>query len=48
MNLDIPVTLTQKSKKDLGQNFQQLSVDIDKTTSWRMSRKKPENDHVQG
>jgi ribonuclease D len=39
MNLDFPITLTQKLQKDLGQNLEQLSVDIDKTTSWRLTSK---------
>jgi ribonuclease D len=39
INLDFPVTLTQKIQKDLGQNLEQLSVDIDKTTSWRLNPK---------
>ncbi len=43
VSLDFPITLTQKMQKDLGQNLQQLSVDIDTTTSWRLSTKKPED-----
>jgi ribonuclease D len=42
MNLDFPITLTQKLQKDLGQNLEQLSVDIDKTTSWRLTSKTQE------
>ncbi|MDZ8242350.1 MAG: ribonuclease D [Nostoc sp. ChiQUE01a] len=39
IDLDFPITLTQKLQKDLGQNLEQLSVDIDKTTAWRLSPK---------
>ncbi|MEH2324891.1 MAG: ribonuclease D [Nostoc sp.] len=39
INLDFPITLTQKLQKDLGQNLEQLSVDIEKTTSWRLNSK---------
>ncbi|MCC5648278.1 ribonuclease D [Nostoc sp. XA013] len=39
INLDFPITLTQKLQKDLGQNLEQLSVDIEKTTSWRLASK---------
>ncbi|MBX9258635.1 ribonuclease D [Desmonostoc muscorum CCALA 125] len=39
INLDFPITLTQKLQKDLGQNLEQLSVDIDKSTAWRLSAK---------
>ncbi|MEH2068711.1 MAG: ribonuclease D [Nostoc sp.] len=39
LNLDFPITLTQKLQKDLGQNLEQLSVDIDKTTAWRLTPK---------
>ncbi|MBW4555995.1 MAG: ribonuclease D [Trichormus sp. ATA11-4-KO1] len=44
VSLDFPVTLTQKLQKDLGQNLEQLSVDIDTTTSWRLSPKNQESD----
>ncbi|MDB9372020.1 ribonuclease D [Nodularia sphaerocarpa] len=44
VSLDFPITLTQKIQKDLGQNLEQLSVDIDTTTSWRLSTKNQEND----
>ncbi|TVP61944.1 MAG: ribonuclease D [Nodularia sp. (in: Bacteria)] len=43
VNLDFPITLTQKIQKDLGENLEQLSVDIDTTTSWRLSTKNQEN-----
>ncbi|MFH7028056.1 MAG: ribonuclease D [Heteroscytonema crispum UTEX LB 1556] len=44
INLDFPVTLTQNLKKELGQNLEQLSVDLDKTTSWRLTPKNQESD----
>ena len=44
VSLDFPITLTQKIQKDLGENLEQLSVDIDTTTSWRLSAKNQEND----
>ncbi|MBD2534628.1 ribonuclease D [Nostoc flagelliforme FACHB-838] len=44
LNLDFPITLTQKLQKDLGQNLEQLSVDIDKTTSWRLTSKTQESE----
>ncbi len=37
INLDFPITLTQKLKKDLGENLEQLSVDLEKTTAWRLA-----------
>ncbi|MDB9402568.1 ribonuclease D [Microcystis aeruginosa CS-567/02-A1] len=47
VNLDFPITLTQKMQKDLGDNLQQLAVDIDTTTSWRLSTKNQENEDTQ-
>jgi ribonuclease D len=44
INLDFPITLTQKLQKDLGTNLEQLSVDIEKTTSWRLNPKSQESD----
>ena len=44
INLDFLITLTQKLQKDLGQNLEQLSVDIEKTTSWRLNPKTQESD----
>ncbi len=44
INLDFPITLTQKLQKDLGQNLEQLSVDIEKTTSWRLASKNQESE----
>jgi ribonuclease D len=45
ISLDFPITLTQKLQKDLGQNLEQLSVDIDETTAWRLTPKTQENDN---
>ncbi len=47
VSLDFPITLTQKIQKDLGENLQQLSVDIDTTTSWRLSTKNQEQNEPQ-
>jgi ribonuclease D len=44
INLDFPVTLTQKLQKDLGQNLEQLSVDIDTSTAWRLTPKNQVNE----
>lgn len=44
IDLDFPITLTQKLQKDLGENLAQLSVDIDETTAWRLTPKNQEND----
>lgn len=44
IDLDFPVTLTQKLQKDLGTNLEQLSVDIEKTTSWRLTPKTQESE----
>jgi ribonuclease D len=43
INLDFPVTLTQKLQKELGENLEQLSVDIEQSTSSRLTLKKEEN-----
>ncbi|MBD2358535.1 ribonuclease D [Tolypothrix sp. FACHB-123] len=45
INLDFPITLTQKMQKDLGENLEQLSVEIDETTAWRLTAKKPDGDN---
>ncbi|MBD2198776.1 MULTISPECIES: ribonuclease D [Calothrix] len=45
INLDFPITLTQKMQKDLGENLEQLSVDVDETTAWRLTAKKPDGDN---
>ncbi|QLE49505.1 ribonuclease D [Nostoc sp. C057] len=44
IDLDFPITLTQKLQKDLGTNLEQLSVDIEKTTSWRLTTKAQETE----
>jgi ribonuclease D len=44
INLDFPITLTQKLQKDLGENLAQLSVDIDTNTAWRLTAKNQESD----
>ena len=44
IDLDLSVTLTQKLQKDLGKNLEQLSVDIDATTSWRLTPKTQESE----
>ncbi|MEH2076154.1 MAG: ribonuclease D [Nostoc sp.] len=44
IDLDFPVTLTQKLQKDLGTNLEKLSVDIEKTTSWRLTPKTQESE----
>ncbi|WP_414579060.1 ribonuclease D [Anabaena sp. CCY 9402-a] len=44
ISLDFPVTLTQKLQKDLGDNLENLSVDIETSKSVRLTPKKAEND----
>ncbi|MBW4631923.1 MAG: ribonuclease D [Iphinoe sp. HA4291-MV1] len=44
IDLNFPVTLTQKLQKDLGENLEQLSVDIEKTTTWRLTPNNQESD----
>ncbi|MBD2384187.1 ribonuclease D [Cylindrospermum sp. FACHB-282] len=44
IDLDFPITLTEKIQKDLGENLEQLAVDIDKTTAWRLTAKTQESD----
>lgn len=43
INLDFSITLTQKPQKDLGQHLEQLSVAIEKTTSWWLTAKAQES-----
>ncbi|MBD2345711.1 ribonuclease D [Anabaena subtropica] len=43
ISLDFPVTLTQKLQKDLGENLEQLSVDIDENTYLRLTLKNQES-----
>jgi ribonuclease D len=44
ISLDFPVSLTQKLQKDLGENLEQLSVDIDTSIAWRLTSKTQESD----
>ncbi len=46
LNLDFPITLTQKLQKDLGENLEQLSVEIEKNTSWRLTSKTDESEQT--
>ncbi|MBD2250455.1 ribonuclease D [Nostoc parmelioides] len=39
ISLNFPVTLTEKLQKDLGENLEQLSVDIDENTYLRLTQK---------
>ncbi len=39
INLDFPITLTKKMKTDLGESIEQLSIDAEKSTSWRLTPK---------
>ncbi len=43
IDFDFPITLTQKLQKDLGENLEQLSVNIEKTTAWRLIPKNQES-----
>ncbi|MFB2772217.1 ribonuclease D [Pelatocladus sp. BLCC-F211] len=43
IKLDFPITLTQKMQKDLGENLEQLSVELEKTQTWRLSTKTEED-----
>jgi ribonuclease D len=43
INLDFPITVTKKLKTDLGENIQRLSVDAEKTTSWRLAPKQTDD-----
>jgi ribonuclease D len=38
LDLDIPVTLTQKIQEDLGKNLENLNVDIETSTHWRLTK----------
>ncbi|OCQ99499.1 3'-5' exonuclease [Nostoc sp. MBR 210] len=42
LNLDFPITLTQKLQKDLGENLEQLSVEIDTSNALRLTPKTQE------
>ncbi len=43
ISLDFPITLTQKLQKDLGKNLEKLPVEIENTTSWRLTHKNQES-----
>jgi len=45
LSLDFPVTLTQKLQKDLGENLEQLSVEIDTSNAWRLTSKTQESNN---
>ncbi|MBD2436053.1 ribonuclease D [Nostoc sp. FACHB-110] len=47
INLDFPVTLTQKLQKDLGANLEELSVEIDTNTAWRLTSKSQEENQAE-
>ncbi|MFM2063112.1 MAG: hypothetical protein RLZZ507_2782 [Cyanobacteriota bacterium] len=44
VDLDFPITLTEKLQKDLGRNLEQLNVDIETTSVWRLITKSQESD----
>ncbi|NMG09464.1 ribonuclease D [Brasilonema sp. UFV-L1] len=44
IDFNFPMTLTQKLQKDLGENLEQLSVDIENTTTWRLTPKNQESE----
>ncbi|MUG94997.1 ribonuclease D [Scytonema sp. UIC 10036] len=44
VNFDFPITLTQKLQKDLGENLEQLSVEVETKTYWRLASKNQETD----
>ncbi|MBK1987041.1 ribonuclease D [Sphaerospermopsis aphanizomenoides BCCUSP55] len=44
IDLDFPITLTEKLQKELGRNLEQLDVDVEKTSVWRLIAKTQEND----
>ena len=43
IELDFPITLTQKMQKDLGENLEQLSVEVEKNQYWRLTAKNEED-----
>jgi ribonuclease D len=43
INLDFPITLTQKMQKDLGENLEKLPIDTERNTNWRLTSKTEEN-----
>ncbi|KAF3889629.1 MULTISPECIES: ribonuclease D [Nostocales] len=44
LDFDFPIALTQKLQKDLGENLEQLSVDVEKKTYWQLTSKNQESD----
>ncbi|MBD2296421.1 ribonuclease D [Anabaena sphaerica FACHB-251] len=44
VDLDFPITLTEKLQKDLGRNLEQLDVSIETTSVWRLTAKSQEVD----
>ncbi|MEC4817670.1 MAG: ribonuclease D [Scytonema sp. PMC 1069.18] len=46
IDFDFPITLTQKLQKDLGENLEQLSVEVEKTTHLRLVPKDEEGNDV--
>jgi ribonuclease D len=47
VDFDFPITLTQKLQKDLGENLEDLSVEVDKKTYWKISSKNQDSDEGQ-
>ncbi len=44
VNLDFDITLTKDIQKNLGDNIEQLAVDISKTNTWRLTSKQTDSD----
>ena len=44
LDLDFDITLTKDIQKNLGDNIEQLAVDISKTSSWRLTSKQEESE----
>ncbi|MGD1911704.1 MAG: ribonuclease D [Rivularia sp. (in: cyanobacteria)] len=44
LDLDFDITITKDIQKNLGDNIEQLAVDISKTSSWRLNSKQEETD----
>ncbi len=44
LNLDFPLTLTKNLQKDLGDNLKKLNIEEEKTTSFRLNARSPENE----
>ncbi|MEO1378269.1 MAG: ribonuclease D, partial [Cyanobacteria bacterium J06635_10] len=42
LDLDFDITITKDIQKNLGDNIEQLAVDISKTSSWRLNSKQEE------